>query len=117
MFHRGYFDSNFNLRLFPLPDFKPNLLKVLEPIIAPDREDILIEIIKLGMVTFGYDSQHEGIGSIFFENVVFELDSNIDFFNGSGEEGGFSEGDGGAVDVDEVFGFSELGGLLLGLLL
>lgn len=107
------FDSNLDLSLLSFSDLEPDFFKVLKSLIASDWKDILIEVIKLLTGALGDDSKHERIvGSVVFEDFVFEFDDNIDFFNGSREESGFTEGDTVSIDVDEVFGFCEFCGAL-----
>jgi hypothetical protein len=112
-FYWRNFDGDLHLSLFSLSYLEPHLLKVLEPLIASDRKNILIQVIEFLVAALGNDSEHERIvGTIVFKNLIFQFDNDINFLDGSGEESGFTEGDTVPIDVDEVFGFGELCGAL-----
>lgn len=107
------FNRDLHLSLFSFSYLEPHLLKILEPLIASHRKNILIQVIKLLIDALGDDSEHKGVvGAVVFENLIFQFDDNIDFLDGARKKGGFTEWYGISVDVDEVFGFGEFGGAL-----
>jgi hypothetical protein len=100
------------LSAFLGPDLKPDLFKILISLIAPDRIDILIEVIKLLIVALGNDPEEEGVTlGGYLQDIVVEVDRDIDFLNGAGVKRGLTELNRLSVDADVVAGL----GLWLGL--
>jgi hypothetical protein len=84
--YRGDLHCNLHLCPLPLANLEPHLLKVLKPLIAPHREDILVEIVEFGIVAFGDHPQHERVRPIIFDDFVLEADGDVYFFDRTREE-------------------------------
>ena len=103
------FDSDLHLSLFSLSYLEPDFLKILKPLIASDRKNILIQIIKLLITTLSNNPEHKWIiGPIILKYLIFQFNHNINFLNRSWKECGFTKRYAVSIDVDEVFGFGEL---------
>jgi hypothetical protein len=75
------------LSTFLGPDLKPNLFKILISLVASDRVDVLIEVIKLLIVALGNDPEEEGVALRgYFQDIVIKVDRDINFFNRAGEK-------------------------------
>jgi len=103
LFDRWNFDSDLDLSSLFLSDFESNFLKIFKSLIAANREDILIQIVELGIVAASDDSQHVRVGAIVFYDFVLQADRDIKLFNGAGEESRFAEHDVGPIYLNEVF--------------
>jgi hypothetical protein len=67
LLHRWHFDSNLDLSSFFGSDFESNFLKVFVSLIATDREDVFVKVVKLLVGALGDDSQEEGVIGWSFE--------------------------------------------------
>jgi hypothetical protein len=93
------------LSAFLGPDLKPDLFKILISLIASDRVDVLIEVIKLLIVALGNDPEQEGVALRgYFQDIVIEVDRDINFLNRSGEKRGLTKLNGLPVGVDVMAG-------------
>lgn len=92
------------MRLFLLLDLESHLLEILESLVAPNRKNILIKVIKLHIAAFGNDPQHKRIiGAIVFNDIILQSDDHIQLLDTTWKEGGLAEGDVVSVDLDEIF--------------
>ena len=66
-----------------LSDFESDFLEVLEPLVAPDREDVLIKVVKLSIIAASDHSKHEGIRSVVLDDVILETDRDVELLDGS----------------------------------
>lgn len=74
-------DGNLDLRSLFLSDLEPHFLKVLKPLVAPNREDVLIQIVELGIVALGDNPEHKGIGAVILNDLILESYRDIKFLN------------------------------------
>lgn len=78
MFDWGDLNSHFDLSLFLTPNFKSDLLEILKPLVAAYREDVLIELVEVGVAAFSDDSEHElMVAAVILDEFVLESDSHI----------------------------------------
>lgn len=111
LFNRWDFDSDFDLSFLYFSDFESDFFKIFEPLIASDREDVLIEIVELLISAFGNDSEHKRVvGAVILEDLVFEFNDDINFLDRAREQSCFSERNVVTINVDKIFGLSEFGG-------
>ena len=102
----GNFNSNFYLRSFTLFNLKSDFFKILKPIIASDRENVLIKGIKLTIIASGNNPQHHRITDFIFKAFFFETNRNIDFFNRTREKNTlFSKRNTISTDLNKIFCF------------
>jgi len=110
----GYFNCDFHLSFLSLSDLEPNLFEILKPLIASDRKYVLVQIVELWILAFGDYPEHEWvIADVVFEDVIFQFDNNVNFFDGTREECCFSKGYVFSIDINEIFCFAQFCSLLL----
>ena len=103
LLERRDFDSDFDHGLLLSPDFVPHFLIVLEFFIAPDRKNVLIQILKLLVLALGQDSQHEGFFVLNeLEDLVVQIDIEVYFLDAARVEVEFTEFDGVAAQTNEI---------------
>ncbi len=108
LFDRGNFNGDFDMCSLLLSNFESNFLEVFKSFIASDWKHILVQIVKLHVVAFGYYPQHIRILPIIFNNFIFQSDRYIQFFDGAGVQGRFAKSDVVSVYFDEIFSLSQL---------